>query len=473
VTERFTGHLAQDGSLLAGKLFFPENLGIHLRGVVLGPSSPTSGLLVWIDGLAATERIQTGILGPLEAYRGTPAQASVAACLPIAGQQTVADPNEALRLLLQGQTALLADGWDSALLLDTAALPNHPSRLVYQANRDEFSADLRLNIALLRKRLQDPNLLAQRVQLKHRERGEVVILHIKGKALPALVRRVRLWACKHAGEGMAGRGLMGSTHGAFGGIPRFDASPWPDDMATLLDNGYVVLLVDRIARAFAVPVTAPFWALSAGDLGVLYPLRRWLILMRVLLYLIVLFLPGAVIALTNYHVDMVPTAFLTAVSSVRENAPLGLVFEMVLMEILIEVGREVSFRLPVGVTPGTTLVVLVLITLLTVLSGFVGPVAGMAAVTGALCSLALPAYAGTYLVRVWRFYMLAAASILGFFGMAAVFAVLTAYLCRVRSWGIPFLGPAGTRFTAPEGRSNLPPHRKGGTGFGKHPTDLR
>lgn len=451
--------LADNRRRLVERLRWPENLGIGLRDLKVGG---TPALLVWIDGLAGNEVLQTAILRPLTGHQGSTAPELLAQLLPVPDRTWEHQLDRLLGRVLEGYTALLVDGWESALVLDTIDRHKHPSWQAYHIYRETFSMDLRENVTLLRKRVRDPHLRALPVSLRKPDRGNAALVYLEGKALPSLVRLLRLWLTCHIGEEMSQRGLQTGLASVFGGLPRFNPCGFPDDVANLITMGYVVVLVDRTDRVLAAPVTVPFWLTSVGDSSSAYPLRRFLMSLRLLLHGMVLMLPGTMVALMNYHVDMVPTAFLAAIGAARENAPFGLIFEILIAEFIIEIGREVSFRVPSGVRPGVGLVALAVTMLLLMQSGFLGPLATITSLMGALISLALPNYAGTYLVRTWRYYMLLAAAMLGFFGMATFLAIFLAFLLRSRSWGIPVWGPAGIFFTAPEGRSNLSPRRSGG-----------
>lgn len=454
--------LAENRRRLVERLRWPENLGIGLRDLNVGGVPGTRALLVWIDGLAGNKVLQEGILRPLTGHQGSTAPELLAQILPVPDRTWEQQFDRLLGRILEGWTALLVDGWDAALVLDTIDRPRRPSFESFHVYREAFGGDLRQNVTLLRKRVRDPRLRALPVSLHSPDRGNVALVYLEGKALPSLVRLLRLWISCHMGEEMSQRGLQGGLPAVFGFLPRFDSSGFPDDMALLVTMGYVLVLTDRVDRVLAAPVTIPFWLTSIGDVGSSYPVRRFLASTRLFLHMTVLMLPGTLVSLMNYHVDMVPTAFLAAIGAARENAPFGLIFEILLTEFIVEIGREISFRLPVGVHPGVGLVALAVTMLLLMQAGFVGPLSAMVSLVGALIALALPNYAGTYMVRVWRYYMLLAAAILGFFGMATILAIFLAYLLRSRTWGIPVWGPSGTNFTGPEARATQPPRRSGG-----------
>lgn len=469
---RFGSSLTENRNLLADLLHYPSNIGIQMHPFRIGRSGPDA-LLLWVDKLAADELVRQ-VLEHVTAYDGAPLPDAVAHSLPLPGQTWEERPEAVVAGLHNGHAALLADGWSRSLLVEMAAPFQRDARQqAGDPHTDQFGTDLRSNVGLLRQRIQDPDLLALPVRLRRQGRGECALVYLRSKARPSLVRLVRLWTYRHMGEETATQGVANPVSAVFGLLPRWDTSRWPDAAATLLDRGHLLLITDRSKTVLAAPVTAAAWLTAPSDFSLRLPLKRWLARLGILLYLIVLLLPGTVVALMNYHTDMVPTAFLAAVVSYRENAPFGLVFEILFVELLVEVGREAAWRLPERMPIGLVLITQVLIAMVLIHSGLVGPIANMAGILGSLASLALIDYGATYLVRIWRFYLLLAAVAFGFFGMATVMVMLLTYLCMAKPWGIPFLGPSGWEYSSPEANAASGPRPKGGSGHGKVPAHLR
>jgi hypothetical protein len=469
--KRVAGDLAAMRRHLAAVLGWPDNLGIQMLDLQIGAAR---GLLLWVDGLAAEEAVASAILAPLSGYQGPPKLGAVAGALQIPHRWEESDMAAILASVLAGEAALLLEGAERALLLDTQSFQFRVSdQIVGGSTREAFGRRLRLNMAMVRRRIQDVRMRAVRLRLPNRQRGEVAMLYLEGKAWPPLVRRVRQWSRNHLGEEAGARGLPSRAPAVLGALPRFGNTRSPDEAAVLLDAGCVLLLTDRLSTALVAPVTAPAWVMAPSDFGERYPVKRLLTLWRLGLYAFVLLLPAVLIGLLNYHVDMVPTSFLAAMASVRENAPFGTFFEVLIVEVLTEVVREVVFHAPAAVSPGGGLLAEFIFLLLAVQSGFIGPLPALVGAAGALASLALPTQSGAYLLRVWRFYLMGAAGTFGFFGMATVVVVLLSYLCRAQSWGVPFLGPPGLKFTSPEGSATRPPGAKGGGAGASSQTRVR
>lgn len=449
--------LAANRAALCQILGHPGNIGIELSEISIQNqgSPPVPALLCWVEGLSDAAALSREVLEPLSLYRGAPRPDAVAAALPVARKDWSRDLQRAVDAMCNGSALLLAEGWDRALILDTATLRRQFSNPSDEDPSDErFRRDLHVNIAMLRWRVRTPQLRAELVPLSRPGAGQVALVYHQGSAARALVRLVRCWVRHKAGEERAARGEMSRSRSIYGLLPRFQAVSWPDKATMLLEAGYVLIVADRLNHLLVAPVTAAaLFAAPADGTSLNYPMGRWLARFRLGLYLVVLLLPGAVVALLNYHQEMVPTVFMLAVASVRENAAFGIPFEVLTMELLVDLVREASFRLPTAIPTGLALIGLLLLTLLLVQAGFIGPLPAAAALIGSIASLALPSYGGAYLVRFWRYLLIGGAILFGFFGIATVFTLFVTYLCQHRSWGYPFLRPWGYGWSALTGKN--------------------
>jgi len=444
---------------LAQLLRWPGNLGINLYVLPLESTVPAQVLLVWIDGVASDEKLKSGIVEPLLHYRGIARVKEIGRALSVPAQKRTKCLAEVAASVMHGATAVLLDGPHEALLVDTLELGSVPGPSPQLVS---LGPELRRNLGFIRRRINDLHLLAFNLDLKQADGIRCAMVYMEGKTPPALVRQVRRWAFRHMNRESAQQGRFNGAGPMVGLLPRFDPICVVDRAALLLNQGCILLLVDGVTHALAAPVTAAAWATGPRDRLFVYPLKASLNKIRLLCAFAVLLLPGFLVALLNYHVNMVPAPFLAAFTSTREAAPLSLVFEIFLLEVLADVTRAIAVQVASGLSLGIALVVLCLMLLLAVLSGFFGPLPALAAIIGSLLTLFLPSYGMVFLVRVWRYYVLAAAGSLGFFGIAIAVVIMLAYLGRVRRWGLPFLGAAGVSFKTQKGKSAIHSRRKGG-----------
>ncbi len=67
---------------------------------------------------------------------------------------------------------------------------------------------------------------------------------------------------------------------------------------------------------------------------------------RLLALFLTLLLPGLYIAVTTFHQELIPTEFLFAIIASRDNVPFPVIFEILIMEISLELIRESGIRVP-------------------------------------------------------------------------------------------------------------------------------
>ena len=95
-----------------------------------------------------------------------------------------------------GEVALLVDGFKTALTIDMKgwlhrAIDSPQSEGVIRGPRDSFIEAINRNMMLIRRRLRDPNLTFERIQVGNRGQNDIVIAYIKDVANDELVNEVR------------------------------------------------------------------------------------------------------------------------------------------------------------------------------------------------------------------------------------------------------------------------------------------
>lgn len=446
--------LGEAQAAIAKALHWPNNLGVELARHTLLTRPETEFLAVFIRGLADDELIRTRVLDPLHRYAlekpdtTTFTPAVVEGVLGAPRVELVTDLAAAVEGVLEGATALFFDGAGQAVLVETSGPVSVPSgsAVSEQPFKAVFEPDLVKNLALLRKRLRSPELLARPLAMGRRA-DSAALVYLEGRASPEMVEQVRAFLERESGEEAMRRGLMAGTRGKWGLLPRLLTTRWPDRAASLLDVGHVVAVVDRIPRVYMAPVTAPALLFGALDETLVRPISIALRLFRLGLAGVITVAPALVIALMNYHQEMMPTPFVLALASVREQSPFPIAVEVFLLELMQELIREVGFHLPLRVGPGAALVAGKLMVLILIQGGIVGTLPAFVSVAVAFASYLMD-YEVIYLARVWRFLFMLGAAVFGFFGVAAVVFMLAAYLNRTESFGVPFIGENGLSFAS-------------------------
>ena len=63
------------------------------------------------------------------------------------------------------------------------------------------------------------------------------------------------------------------------------------------------------------------------------------------------FCHGLYVAITNYHIELIPTELLFTMASARNSVPFPIIVEILIMEISFELIREAGLRIPTPIGP--------------------------------------------------------------------------------------------------------------------------
>lgn len=166
--------------------------------------------------------------------------------------------------VLAGPAVLLVDGLAQAIVLDVrkypGRTPSEPSlERVLRGPKDGFVETLVDNTILLRRRLRDPNLRFEVLEVGRRSRSDVAIIYIKDVANPTFVREVRerLKSVDVDALTMSEKGLEEwlVRKPWWNPFPRTRFTARPDVAAEHLTEGHVLVMIDTSPNALILPVT--------------------------------------------------------------------------------------------------------------------------------------------------------------------------------------------------------------------------
>lgn len=100
-----------------------------------------------------------------------------------------------------------------------------------------------------------------------------------------------------------------------------------------------------------VPAVLLDFLSSAEDKNIKFQLANLLKAIRFLALCITLLLPGLYVAITTFHQELVPTELLFAIVASRSNVPFPVIFEILIMEVSLELIRESGVRVPAPLRP--------------------------------------------------------------------------------------------------------------------------
>lgn len=241
-----------------------DTFDILKREVVIGNRNAT---FYMVDGFLkgeTMEKVMEFLLGITPEDTPDTFDGFVKKCMPYGDIITITKEKDFVQYLLSGLTCLMIDGYSEILAID---LRDYPSRNVQEpdkdkvlrGSRDGFVESIMPNIALIRRRIRDVDLIFEIQNIGSSSRTDVSIVYMKNrvnqKALKKLKERmngIRVDSLTMNQESLA-EVLM--PRNWWNPYPKFKYTERADTAAACILEGSIVVLVDNSPAAMVIPTS--------------------------------------------------------------------------------------------------------------------------------------------------------------------------------------------------------------------------
>ncbi|RKJ29946.1 spore germination protein, partial [Butyricicoccus sp. 1XD8-22] len=276
--------------------------------------------------------------------------------------------------------------------------------------------DVAANISLIRKKIRNENLVVESVTISKRSNNELYIVYMKDLVNDKLLKDVKnklnsLDVNAIQNLSVLEEYIEDSNKSLF---PTILSTERPDRTVSFLEDGYIALLMNNSPDSLILPAT--FWSFyhNPEDHYLRFIFGNFIRLLRFLALLITLFVSAFYIAATNYHVEMIPSDLLLAISATREIIPFPAIIEILLMEIAFELIREAGLRVPNPIGPTIGIVGALILGQAAVDANIVSPLVVIIVALSGLCSFAVGDISLNFSIRLVRFLFIFSAALFGF-----------------------------------------------------------
>ncbi len=317
--------------------------------------------------------------------------------------------------------------------------------LVIRGPQEGFNEVLRVNTALVRKIVKDENLVAEDVSVGKRGKTACSLMYIKDITNDSLVQEVRRRLKGINVDFLIDSGELEQylEDHTFLPSPQMIATERPDRVAAALTEGKVAVIMNGSPNALIMPVTIGAFFHTPEDSYVRFSYANLFRLVRFFGIIFALFLPAIYIAITNFHQEMIPTDLLLAIEASRERVPFPSLVEILIMEFAFELIREAGIRIPGPIGPTLGIIGALILGQAAVAANIVSPILIIIVAVTGIGSFAIPDFSIAFSFRILRFLFIILASLAGFLGFTAGLFIYMLLLCDAKSFGVPFMAPAG------------------------------
>lgn len=447
---RYTGDLTPDtvARLLA------DCADLSRRNVRLGGAAGgVSAVLYYLDGLVDGDAVSRDVLRPLtEETRFAGAHSGEEAVQRLENSAAWFYSLSVSRELTQVMEKLLA-GW-CALVFQGAAVcfetKSGKGRSVEKPEleksvkgaKDAFTETLRLNTALLRRRLKCAELKLWERELGRRSATKVSLLWLDG-----LTDRRVVQTLKQRLEDIDIDGLLSAADLEEQLLPRLSPFPQitlterPDRFAMELLEGRAGILVDGIPLGFLLQSTLAEQLKVPEDQAGHWLVASLLTLLRYGAMLISVLLPAVYVAITMYHHEMIPTKLLISVIRTKQEVPFSTAAETLGMLLAFELLQEAGLRLPETIGETVSILGALIVGQSAVEASVLSPIVVIVVAVAGITGYTMPNQDLAAALRICRFLLVLLSLGFGLFGTVTGCLLLIWYLATLESFGTAYLYP--------------------------------
>ena len=433
----------------------PDNFDFIIRDFEIGfDNGKVSGFAAFYDGLVNQTYINRDIMRGLIQNKGEiPKNDNLSdfifkRLITLAPLTKETKIDKIIEKLTFGHCIIFVDGCDCCFAADVKGWGNRgveqPVREASLSGPQEgFNEVIMNNLALIRKILKDPNLIAENIKVGTKSNTPCALLYIDGitnkKLVAEVRRRLNLIETEYIFSSSDIEMLIETK--TFFPITRTLKTERPDRAASMLAEGKVVVIVQGSPFVLVLPTTAVDLIEASEDNYVRVPEANFMKIVRLLGLGISVLLPGVFVAVMLYHQEILPADLLLAIEATREVVPFPLVVELVLMELAFELIKEASVRVPSPV--GSTIGIIggLILGQAAVDANIVSPILIIIVSIAGLGTFASPSVELSRSLALTRFVFIVFGGVACMLGIVCAYFIGVSFLASSMTYNVPFLSP--------------------------------
>ncbi|RXI99459.1 spore germination protein [Anaerobacillus alkaliphilus] len=366
--------------------------------------------------------------------------------IPYVEIDTEKDLEKVIDQVLAGPTAVVVEGIDEVILIDTRTYPvrgpeEPDTEQVIRGAKDGFVETLVMNCALARRRVRDRTLRNEFMTVGRRSKTDICVTYIEDIADPFIVTEVKKALDRIDTDGLPmgdktiEEYLFGQHYNPY---PLVRYTERPDVAAAHLFEGHIIIMVDGSPSVIITPTT--FWHhLQHAEeyrqkpiIGIALRLVRFSAV-----WVSIFLLPLWLLLATNQNLLPETLAYIGP----NETGSVPLLGQFIIAEIGIEMLRMAAIHTPSALATALGLVAAILIGQVAIDVGLFSPEVVLYLAVAAVGSFATPSYEMSLANRLIRVGLLVATGFFNVFGYVIGVTLLFLLLTTMKVYHTPYLWP--------------------------------
>ena len=316
------------------------------------------------------------------------------------------------------------------------------SELYIRGPKDSFTENFNKNLGLIRRRIKSEALWLENFMIGKQTQTKVAVCYMNNIADKKLIDHVTSKLKKINIDGIIDSGYLKKYLVEKNSIfPTIITTERPDLVSMALLEGKCCVIVDNSPYVLIMPCFFIDLFHTPDDYYQKAVNISFIRVIRVLAFLISIFIPAYYIAITTHNHDSVTTDLLLNFLAQRSTVPFPALVEALIMTISFEILRESDMRM--ASTMGTAVSILGGLVLgdAAVSAGIISPIMILVVAISAISGLAFTSIELTSAIRFWRIFLMILAAALGIYGIFLGLILLVTKLASINSFEMPYLAP--------------------------------
>lgn len=329
-----------------------ESFDLIQRDIMIGGRQAS---FFFINGFLKDETMQkiiTSFLGVKDREMPKDATSFSQKYIPYADVDIIASFDQIIKNILSGITCLFIDGYEVCIAIDCRT---YPARSVEEpekdkslhGSRDGFVETIVFNTAMVRRRIRDPHLIMEMVEVGNTTRTDIAICYMSDRVDKELLKNIQ----SHINQLQIDDLRMNQQTLAeemfkrkwFNPFPKFKFTERPDTAVACILEGKVLILVDNSPSAMILPTSILDMIEEANDYYFPTVTGVYLKIARVLITILTVFLtPTFMLFMQNP--GWLPDMFLFV--EVKDSVNIPLIFQFLILELSIDGLRLAALNTP-------------------------------------------------------------------------------------------------------------------------------
>lgn len=358
------------------------------------------------------------------------------------------DKDDAIMHILSGDPIVIFDDFEEILYVEAKGFPVRSvgttlTESVLKGPREGFNELIVNNVALIRKRIKNPNLKFEAVVVGEESKTAVAIGYIDNFAPNELVEDV-----KNKIKSLDLRFILDTNYIEDALKEKksfFDTVGYtekPDEVSAKLLEGRIAVIVDGTPFV----ITVPYFFLENFQMPDDYYVNKYYTnfnrILRWLAFFIATIVPGLYVATITHHFSMIPSLFMFRLAVSRAGVPFPTIVEVILMMLAFQIVKEAGLRLPQPIGGATGIVSGLILGEAAVGAGIASRITIIIVALSTLSYFLIPKLYGA--LTFWSLILVCFGGAFGIPGFLCGFLIMLIQLADLESVGYSFLFPIGS-----------------------------